>query len=84
LLTVVAFSFQYHYIAKYEEHILINKLGDEYKDYMADVPAWFPKKRFSLSEIVPPKDLAEALRKEKKVFAIVAAALTVLVAIGMS
>ena len=84
LLTAISFSLQYYFISKYEEYILTNKLGDVYKEYMANVPAWIPRKKITLSEIVPPKDLSDALHKEKKVFGIVAICLVVLVAIGMS
>ena len=33
----------YVYISRYEENILIDKLGEEYKLYMHDVPMFIPK-----------------------------------------
>ena len=33
----------YVYISRYEENILIDKLGEEYKQYMRDVPMFIPK-----------------------------------------
>lgn len=33
----------YNYIASYEEKILIEFFGSEYKDYMKKVPRWVPK-----------------------------------------
>ncbi len=50
-LSVVAFvifiniCIFYFYLCRYEEKILIEKLGDEYKDYMKKVPMLIPKIR---------------------------------------
>jgi len=33
----------YYYLCRYEERLLIEKLGDEYKKYMKNVPMLFPK-----------------------------------------
>lgn len=35
----------YHYLALYEEKLLINKFGEPYKHYMQQVPMWIPKIR---------------------------------------
>ena len=35
----------YVYISRYEENILIDKLGEEYEQYMHDVPMFIPKIR---------------------------------------
>ena len=32
-----------NYIARYEEKILVDHFGDEYKTYMQEVPMWLPK-----------------------------------------
>jgi protein-S-isoprenylcysteine O-methyltransferase Ste14 len=32
-----------HYISKYEEKLLLARFGDEYKQYMKDVPMYFPR-----------------------------------------
>jgi protein-S-isoprenylcysteine O-methyltransferase Ste14 len=37
-----------HYISCYEEHLLIERFGEEYKQYMRRVPMWIP--RISRSE----------------------------------
>lgn len=48
-LSVIAFGIWiviivfYYYISKYEENILINRLGEEYRQYMNDVPMFIPK-----------------------------------------
>lgn len=31
-----------HYISKYEERLLLERFGDEYKQYMREVPMWIP------------------------------------------
>jgi len=36
----------YRYISRYEENLLINRFGDEYRDYMKKVPMLFPLKLF--------------------------------------
>lgn len=35
----------YHYISKYEEKLLTEKFGDEYRKYMQEVPMWLPRIR---------------------------------------
>lgn len=35
----------YYYLCRYEETLLIEKLGDEYKDYVKEVPMLFPRIR---------------------------------------
>ena len=35
----------YYYLCRYEEQLLIEKLGDKYRDYMKNVPMLFPKLR---------------------------------------
>ena len=34
-----------HYISRYEEKLLLERFGDEYKLYMQEVPMWFPRFR---------------------------------------
>jgi protein-S-isoprenylcysteine O-methyltransferase Ste14 len=44
LVWVIAIFFL-HYISRYEEELLLAKFGDEYQQYMRDVPMWFPRLR---------------------------------------
>ena len=39
---VIVFAFL-HYISRYEEKVLLERFGDEYKQYMKDVPMYFPR-----------------------------------------
>lgn len=41
-LIIIAF---YHYIARYEEKLLLERFGDQYRRYMAHVPMWLPGSR---------------------------------------
>lgn len=43
---VMAVGF-FHYIARYEEKLLLARFGDEYAQYMRDVPMWVPRLRRS-------------------------------------
>ena len=38
----------YHFISKYEEKILVNKFGAEYKKYQNEVPMWIPRFRIGI------------------------------------
>jgi protein-S-isoprenylcysteine O-methyltransferase Ste14 len=42
LLWIVIIGF-YHFIARYEEKLLVEHFGSEYKEYMQSVPMWIPK-----------------------------------------
>jgi protein-S-isoprenylcysteine O-methyltransferase Ste14 len=33
----------FHYISRYEEKVLIERFGNEYRQYMRDVPMYFPR-----------------------------------------
>ena len=35
----------YHYIAKYEEELLLSRFGADYRQYMQSVPMWVPRLR---------------------------------------
>ncbi len=41
-IIIIAFS---HYISRYEEKLLLARFGDEYKQYMRDVPMYLPRPR---------------------------------------
>jgi len=45
LLIFVAIIIFYYYLCSYEERLLIEKLGDDYKNYKKNVPMLFPKLR---------------------------------------
>ena len=40
-ILIIAIFFMY-YISRYEEKLLLERFGDEYRQYMEDVPMWFP------------------------------------------
>lgn len=42
LIWVIAMFFL-HYISRYEEKLLLERFGDEYRQYMKEVPMWFPR-----------------------------------------
>ena len=42
LIWVIAMFFL-HYISRYEEKLLLARFGNEYKQYMKEVPMWFPR-----------------------------------------
>ncbi len=39
---IIAIGF-FHYISRYEEKLLLQRFGDEYRKYMEDVPMFLPK-----------------------------------------
>ena len=41
VVAISAIVFLY-YISRYEERLLLTHLGDEYKQYMSEVPMWIP------------------------------------------
>ena len=41
-IVIIAF---YHFIARHEERLLLEKFGDSYSDYMKEVPMWLPRVR---------------------------------------
>jgi protein-S-isoprenylcysteine O-methyltransferase Ste14 len=45
LLIFVVIVIFYYYLCRYEEQLLLAKLGDEYKNYMKNVPMLIPKVR---------------------------------------
>jgi protein-S-isoprenylcysteine O-methyltransferase Ste14 len=40
---VVIAAFFLHYISRYEEKLLLARFPDEYRQYMREVPMWFPR-----------------------------------------
>ncbi len=43
LCVIVMAVFFLHFIARYEEKLLLDRFGDEYKKYMQEVPMWIPR-----------------------------------------
>ena len=41
---VIAIGFL-HYISRYEERLLLARFGEDYENYMREVPMWFPRLR---------------------------------------
>jgi len=42
IVWVVIIGF-YHYLARYEEKLLLDRFGADYKSYMNQVPMWIPR-----------------------------------------
>lgn len=42
LIWLIAISFL-HYISRYEEKLLLARFGEEYRQYMKEMPMWFPR-----------------------------------------
>jgi len=38
----IVIALYYHYLARYEEGLLIRKFGEDYRKYMQQVPMWLP------------------------------------------
>jgi len=66
ILSAAAFAFQYYYIVKYEESLLLKKFGSEYEEYLKKVPAWTPARIPSLDELPWPATFVPAIRSEKR------------------
>jgi len=41
-LVLVLLAFEYHAIVRWEEQLLVNRLGERYRAYAARVPRWIP------------------------------------------
>ncbi len=44
IVWVIAIAFL-HYISRYEERLLLSRFGEEYEQYMREVPMWIPRLR---------------------------------------
>ncbi len=65
LIYIVVFALQYVFIIRYEEVFLEEAFKDEYKDYKAHVPSFFPTfKRYRRGRMIKP-DFKIAYRSEK-------------------
>jgi protein-S-isoprenylcysteine O-methyltransferase Ste14 len=44
VIWIIAIGFL-HFISRYEEKLLVERFGDDYRQYMKDVPMYFPRLR---------------------------------------
>ena len=78
VLAAAAFAFQYYYIVKYEESLLLKKFGSDYEDYLKKIPAWIPAKVPTLDELPWPTTFAPAIRSEKRTLTAIAVVIVLL------
>lgn len=82
LLAILAFAFQYYFIVKYEESLLLERFGNEYQAYMERVPAWIPTKLPKPDMLEIPGTFAPALKSEKRTLTAIAVLLIVLMLVS--
>jgi protein-S-isoprenylcysteine O-methyltransferase Ste14 len=46
-VVALVIGFEYHAIVRWEEHLLLERRGDDYRDYVRRVPRWIPRARRS-------------------------------------
>ena len=68
IVVFIFFSVQYHFIVKLEEEFLLQKFGDDYKNYLKKVPKFFPnffpqKKKLASQ---PKFDFKRGIKSENK------------------
>ena len=68
IVTVVALSFQYYCVARYEDSVLEDYFGDAFVDYLRTVPAWIPARPVSLNDLDWPASWSQAIATEKRTF----------------
>jgi protein-S-isoprenylcysteine O-methyltransferase Ste14 len=78
LLCILGFSFQYYCVAKYEDSVLEENLGEEFTTYRRATPAWIPTRPIRLTELEWPTSWAAAIEAEKRSLAAIALLFTVL------
>lgn len=79
VLTLLLFAFQYYCIVQYEEKLLTEKFGDEFRAYKEAVPAWFPRSWPRETIWVWPNPVSTVFRSEKRTFAAIFAVLILLI-----
>ena len=65
-IAIVLFAIEYSLIVRYEEGVLESIFGQEYVEYKARTPRWFPRPPAAKSS--GPHDLGEAVRSEVSTF----------------
>lgn len=66
VLSLVAFAFQYYWIAQYEDSVLEETFGEDFAAYQRSVPAWIPARPVTLSELEWAPSWTPALETEKR------------------
>ncbi len=79
LLGAVFFIVQYYFIVQYEESLLEERFGDEFRNYSLQVPAWIPKRLPDLEDMAWPATFAPALKSEKRTLMAIAAVVVLMV-----
>ena len=65
-LAVLLFAFQYYFIVKYEEKLLVDRFGPAYEEYRENVPAWLPARLPSFNTLQWPESFTTSLRSERR------------------
>ena len=78
LLCFLAFSFQYYCVAKYEDSVLEENLGEEFTAYQRATPAWIPARPIRLTELEWPTSWTAAIEAEKRTLTAIALLFTAL------
>ena len=60
---LVLLALEYHAIVKWEEDLLLARRGEEYREYCAEVPRWFPAKNTARRHSATFADPAFSLRE---------------------
>ncbi len=70
VFALLFFIFQYYHIIKAEEEYLVNRYGEQFKEYKKNVPRLFPRLTpYRIGEVKqPPFKLKAGLRSEKRTF----------------
>ena len=68
IIAGVFFFFQYHFIIVEEEKYLLEKFGDSYENYKAEVPRWIPtfEKYKGRNTEQPSYNISKGLKSEKR------------------
>ncbi len=73
------FMVQYYFIVAYEETLLEERFGEEFRVYKMNVPAWIPRQLPDLDDIVWPASFSPALRSEKRTLMAIVAVVVLLI-----